>query len=711
MATDATTTRPAETNGQNPTDTLPGLLAHHVAELRASGLSDETIKASGVHSEDAHSALDVMLGWGGKLPKKMAPAIVFPYTAIDGRNSSYARIKPDTPRKQGGKVTKYESPRKQPNQLYIPPGVADVFDRPEAELLFTEGEKKSLCVTQYGFACIGLVGVYGWKESRREALLPAMAHIIWKGRSVTIVFDSDIATNPQVKDAAMRLAAHLEKRGAKVKIAYLPAAGDDKVGADDFLIAHGAAAFRKVIDQSQEPEPVEGAAMKEKASSLDPSTEAKAILDEGLVDGVSKLRYHRGGWIRWSLGSYRDMMADELRAHVNQLLDRNYYKLNQSITSNVVDQLKAKALLPFSLDEPAWIGEDGPWPAREVLSTKGALIHLPTLVTGEADYHRPPTPRFFCSSSLGYKFDIDAPKPAIWLQFLGELFGDDAEAAGLLQEWIGYLLTLDTRQQKIAMLIGPPRSGKGVITRVIHKLVGEANTVAPTLAGLATNFGLWPLLGKSVAIVSDARMGGRVDSSIVCERLLSISGEDALTVDRKNLQPVTGKLPTRLMIVSNELPRFADASGALAGRMLILRLKQSFYGREDQGLTDRLLGELPGILLWAVAGWARLRERGHFVQPASGDELRQQMEDITSPVGEFVRTCCQLDPAFVISIDEIYEAWKRWCETTGRKNVGARQMLGRDLLACLPKLRTVQRRDANQERFRGYEGIRVREDF
>lgn len=258
------------------------------------------------------------------------------------------------------------------------------------------------------------------------------------------------------------------------------------------------------------------------------------------------------------------------------------------------------------------------------------------------------------------------------------------------------------------MLIGPPRSGKGVITRIIHKLVGEANTVAPTLAGLATNFGLWPLLGKSVAIISDARMSGRVDSSIVCERLLSISGEDALTVDRKNLQPVTGKLPTRLMIVSNELPRFADASGALAGRMLILRLEQSFYGREDQGLTDTLLGELPGILLWAIAGWARLQTRGHFVQPASGDGLRQQMQDITSPVGEFVRTCCQIDPAFTVSIGEIFAAWKTWCDRAGRKHVGTEQMLGRDLLACVPTLRRTQPRDATGGRYRAYDGIRVR---
>ncbi len=69
------------------------------------------------------------------------------------------------------------------------------------------------------------------------------------------------------------------------------------------------------------------------------------------------------------------------------------------------------------------------------------------------------------------------------------------------------------------------------------------------------------------------------------------------------------------MLISNELPWLTDASGALVSRLVILRFTESFYGREDQGLFDRLVAELPGILLWAMEGWRRLRERGHFVQP------------------------------------------------------------------------------------------------
>jgi putative DNA primase/helicase len=96
------------------------------------------------------------------------------------------------------------------------------------------------------------------------------------------------------------------------------------------------------------------------------------------------------------------------------------------------------------------------------------------------------------------------------------------------------------------MIVGPRRSGKGTIARVFGRLVGETNVCGPTASSLAGNFGLQPLIGKTLAIVSDARFSGE-GISTVAERLLCISGEDAVSIDRKFLPAVTMKLPTRFM--------------------------------------------------------------------------------------------------------------------------------------------------------------------
>ena len=398
------------------------------------------------------------------------------------------------------------------------------------------------------------------------------------------------------------------------------------MGLDDYLVAHGTGELRILLDAAGEPEPLGTEELKAHASEIDPCAEIAAYLETLHTDGVPRLRYWRDEWFRWGDGCYHKIQPAEVRAEVIKRLNGTHYGLRTCITNNCMDQLRAQAILSSTIEQPTWIAEDTVgWPAEELLATCNQLVHLPSLVVGPSNWSMPATPRFFTLSALDYDFDLDSPKPETWLHFLDDLWPHDPQAIETLQEWFGYVLTPDTRHHKILLIVGPPRSGKGTIARVLTSLVGKGNVAGPTLASLGTNFGLWPLIGRSLAIISDARLSGRTDSAVVIERLLSISGEDAQTIDRKNLVPITDKLAARLMLLTNELPRLTDASGAFASRLVLLRLRENFLNREDKQLIVRLIAELPGILLWAIEGWKRLRERGHFVQPASADDLLGSM--------------------------------------------------------------------------------------
>src|SRR5262249_37460208 len=194
---------------------------------------------------------------------------------------------------------------------------------------------------------------------------------------------------------------------------------------------------------------------------------------------------------------------------------------------------------------------------------------------------------------LDYDFDPEAPTPRGWLAFLGQVFPEDKETQAALQELFGYLLTNNTRHHVIGMFIGPPRAGKGTAVRVLNRLIASANVTSPSMADLGGPFGLWSLMGKSLAVINDARLSARTDKGAVLERLLSISGEDNVSVNRKNLSPVETRLKCHLLIVTNELPQLHDESGALASRLRAFLFTQSFEGREDRKLTDKLLSELP----------------------------------------------------------------------------------------------------------------------
>ena len=182
---------------------------------------------------------------------------------------------------------------------------------------------------------------------------------------------------------------------------------------------------------------------------------------------------------------------------------------------------------------------------------------------------------------------------------------------------LGLMLTPDTSYHKVFMLVGPRRSGKSTIIRVLTALLGRDSVATPKLHDLAQDFRLAPLIDKRVACITDARIGPRTDVHALAERLLSISGEDEQQIDRKYRSPWQGKLHVRFLISTNELPRIADASGALASRFVLLTLRNSFLDREDLQLTEKLLTELPGILNAALMGLDRLRSRGNFRMPQS----------------------------------------------------------------------------------------------
>jgi putative DNA primase/helicase len=430
------------------------------------------------------------------------------------------------------------------------------------------------------------------------------------------------------------------------------------------------------------------------------------------------LRWWRDEWHRWRVGAYRAYPEGELRAEVWEYVRgefeaiarrprkgkpgqlRRVKKVTINLCKNVLAALQGRCLVEGTVEQPAWLG-DAPFPANEVVAAPNGLLHLPALFTGQTVLH-PPTPTFFTGVALDYDLDLSAPPPAAWLGFLDQIWPNDPESVQALQEWFGYTLTADTSLQIILFLVGPPRAGKGTIVAVLRRLLGSANVAGPTLSGLQGEFGLQPLLGKSLAVISDARLSGRSDQAVIIERLLSISGEDALTVNRKGLSMVTTQLPARLMIVTNELPSLRDASGAFLQRLRALVLKRTFAGQEDTGLRPRLLRELPGILLWAAEGLRRLRGRGRFVQPASGREALGQLSELASPVSAFVEECCVLDERRQIGKKFLFQEWQGWCEEHGHQP-GNDATFGRNLMAAFPQIQSG--REGTQRRAWLYEGI------
>jgi putative DNA primase/helicase len=322
----------------------------------------------------------------------------------------------------------------------------------------------------------------------------------------------------------------------------------------------------------------------------------------------------------------------------------------------------------------------------------------------------PHSPDRFNLFSLPFAYDSDADCPA-WTAFLESVLPEDQQAHEFLGEWFGYVLSGRTDHQKMAALIGERRSGKGTIARILTAMMGQENVAGLDLNLLPGNFGLEPLISKSLAISGDVRWHSRHVGDAV-PILLQVIGEDSVTAHRKNRASWTGRLGVRFMMMSNDTPTFSDRSGALGGRMIYLKFDQSFYGREDVGLTDKLLDELPGILNWALAGLERLNGRGRFTEPESGQAEAEAVRRLSDPIGAFIEDWCHLGPEWDITLDTLFLRYKTWCESEGRtKDTTTKEIFSRDLRHKVPGLVTKRERiNGRQTRTLYGVGCSVRSD-
>jgi putative DNA primase/helicase len=438
----------------------------------------------------------------------------------------------------------------------------------------------------------------------------------------------------------------------------------------------------------------------------DPMAVARRLLTDHQHAGLTTLRHWRAGWMRWESTHWIEIEERTIRAEAYERLEKALYLTrfgalpwlpNRRKIGDVIDAMQGIIHLPEVFDPPCWpdSGTATLQPDSPVVACRNGLLDVGTREL------RPLTPAFFNRVAVPFDYQPNPPTPTRWLEFLDQLWPDDPDSITALQEFFGYVLSGRTDLHKIMLMVGPARSGKGTIARVLAAMIGQGNVAGPTLASLGTNFGLAPLLGKPLAVVSDARLSGANVHQVV-ERLLSVSGEDMITVDRKYRDQWTGKLPSRFLILSNELPRFGDASGAIAHRFVVLIMKRSFLGREDTHLTEELLTELPGILGWALDGLDRI-SRQPFTMPGSSGEAILQLQDLVSPVAAFVRERCERGREHDIEAKELYVEWKTWADDNGH-HVTTAQTFGRDLRAVMPELRIVRPHNLP----RRYGGLRIK---
>lgn len=564
------------------------------------------------------------------------------------------------------------------------------------KIIKTEGPSDTLALLSQGVVAGDDVvcNVHGAKEDPRK--LPGWVDYI-TGKDVVVVHDADQAGEDGAVAVGDRpgwatfTAVHATSC-RRVRLPYEITADHGKDLRDYFLDGHTRQDFDQLVTEADLVQTDDSSLHAAIEAVDDPHRLARVNLERYATrfDGAT-IRNWRDEWYVWKRNRYRKIPTGELEAKLCRSIKDEFDRLNieeqkaatkripetrkvtQAVTRNVMAATKSMVVIPAHIELGTWIDDVlGIREPRQLISLENGLLDLSALMDGSDDVLLPHTPRWFSIVTLPYRFDIEAKCPT-WLDVLNHNLEGDQERIGLLQEWAGYMLLPDTGQQSFLVLEGEGANGKSVYMAGLEAMLGEDNCSHVPLEVFGDRFSRTQTLGKLANIAPDV---GELDKPAE-GHLKSFTSGEKMFFDRKNLSGLEAYPTARLMLGCNNRPRFADKSDGVYRRMIPVPFRIQIPPSKRVANMDKpwwwaASGELPGMLLWAIAGLDRLRRKGCFILPEICRSALNDYRIDNNPAMQFLQDHTSLEENAETSCSEVYDRYKRWCTDNGFHSLSSR---------------------------------------
>jgi putative DNA primase/helicase len=307
------------------------------------------------------------------------------------------------------------------------------------------------------------------------------------------------------------------------------------------------------------------------------------------------------------------------------------------------------------------------------------------------------------------KFEPDAKCPR-WEQFLLEIFEGNQELIDFVQRAMGYSLTGESLEQVFFLLHGRGSNGKSTLLDTIQSLLGSSYSANLDFDALISEyrhrhqFDLANIEGRRFVVASETDRKVELSPKVV----KSLVGNGKIVVNEKFKQPRAIEPQHKLWLAVNELPTATDRTDGFWRRILLIPFERQFLvGEKDLMLPKVLLGELPGILNWAVAGCLEWQRAG-LDPPRAVTIATTEYHERSDCFYRFITECCIVgtDPNAETTSQALREAYDTWREL----NPDAPEDLqGKGLLASIVAQGAVQDRvhTPDGKRVRGVRRVRL----
>ncbi len=272
-------------------------------------------------------------------------------------------------------------------------------------------------------------------------------------------------------------------------------------------------------------------------------------------------------------------------------------------------------------------------------------------------------------------YDPDAEAP-LWYEFL-ERIQPDPEVRSFLQRFTGYSLTGSTQEQKLAILWGGGANGKSTFVETVMALLGDYAQRTPAETLLARRESGIP---NDVARLRGARFVAAVETEegrrLAEVRVKELTGSDTISARFMRAEWFDFRPVAKLWISTNHRPTVRGTDEAIWRRICLIPFTVTIPEAErDRTLAERLRGELPGILAWAVEGcraWLSVGLKPPAAVLAATSEYRQEQDVL----GQFLDDACVADSGCWSPAGDLFKAYREWAEEAGEKHVLTQKAFG-----------------------------------
>jgi P4 family phage/plasmid primase-like protien len=281
-----------------------------------------------------------------------------------------------------------------------------------------------------------------------------------------------------------------------------------------------------------------------------------------------------------------------------------------------------------------------------------------------------------------YYCDVEPTKKKSLLfnNFINDIMCRNQEAVKYLQTILGYSMSGDISAQSVFIMWGNGSNGKSVLLNLISSMMGDA--YKPASKNIFLNMGK-SSAGEELIDVKDRRIitySETADGDNLNEELIKmISGGDVMTARGLYKSCISFKLICKLLLITNNKPKFNGNDFAMVRRIKFLPFQAKFVDipikkneyKKNPNLEKELIeNHLDEFFTFCLEGAINYFKTNKLIIPKNIGDLQQEYLESQGNIDKWFRENIVAKEGKLILRSATYANYKTYCEDNAVNNIG-----------------------------------------